>query len=83
MVAITDNGHGIPRDQVGHIFDAFHSSKGQGGTGLGLAAARKIVNELNGTIEVESAVGEGTTFRVILPVEFVQLADSGDTHGPR
>lgn len=81
IVSIADNGHGIPADQMGHIFDAFHSSKGQGGTGLGLAAAKKIVNELHGTIEVESNVGEGTTFSVSLPVEFVQLAGSDDTHG--
>lgn len=82
VILISDNGHGIPADQLGRIFDAFHSSKGHGGTGLGLAAAKKILAEMNGAIDVESAVGEGTTFRITLPVEFVQLAGSGDTHGP-
>ncbi len=81
VIRVTDNGHGIPEDQIAHIFDAFHSSKGHGGTGLGLAAAKKIVKELNGRIEVESRVGAGTTFRVVLPIEFVKLADADDTHG--
>lgn len=81
IVTILDNGHGIAADELSHIFDAFHSSKGQGGTGLGLAAAKKIVEEMQGRIDVESKVGEGTTFRVTLPVEFVQLSDSDDTHG--
>ncbi len=82
MLSIGDNGPGIPVDERARIFDAFHSSKGQGGTGLGLAAAKKIVTELNGTIEVESTVGEGTAFHVKLPAVHVRLADSDKTHGP-
>ena len=80
--SIGDNGPGIPPDERDRIFDAFHSSKGHGGTGLGLAAAKKIVSELNGVIEVESVVGEGTTFHVKLPAVHVRLADSDKTHGP-
>ncbi|MEK6798507.1 MAG: ATP-binding protein [Planctomycetota bacterium] len=83
IITITDNGPGIPRDQLGRIFDPFHSSKGHGGTGLGLAAARKIVSEHGGTIDVESTPGEGTTFRVTLPAVHVRLSDSDKTHGPR
>jgi len=82
-ISIQDNGPGIPPDQLGKIFDAFHSSKGHGGTGLGLAAAKKIVGELSGQIRVESTVGEGTTFRISLPAEHVRLADSDKTHGPQ
>lgn len=81
-VRVSDNGHGIEEKELAHIFDAFRSSKGHAGTGLGLAAARKIVKELNGEIQVESTVNEGTTFRVVLPIEFVRLADADDTHGP-
>lgn len=82
MFSIGDNGPGIPPEERDRIFDAFHSSKGHGGTGLGLAAAKKIVSELNGVIEVESVVGEGTTFHVMLPAVHVRLADSDKTHGP-
>jgi len=82
VLSIGDNGPGIPPEDRDRIFDAFQSSKGQGGTGLGLAAAKKIVAELNGVIEVESVVGEGTTFHVKLPAVHVRLADSDKTHGP-
>jgi signal transduction histidine kinase len=81
-LSIGDNGPGIPTEEKNRIFDAFHSSKGQAGTGLGLAAARKIVTELNGEIEVESAVGEGTIFHVRLPAVHVRLADADKTHAP-
>jgi signal transduction histidine kinase len=79
-VTVSDTGPGIPDDQIGSIFDPFHSSKGHGGTGLGLAAAKKIVSELNGQIRVETKVGEGTSFHITLPAEHVRLADSGRTH---
>ncbi len=82
LLSIGDNGPGIPPEERDRIFDAFHSSKGQGGTGLGLAAAKKIVTEMNGVIEVESTLGEGTTFNVKLPGVHIRLADSDKTHGP-
>lgn len=82
VLSIRDNGSGIAPEDRDRIFEVFHSSKGHGGTGLGLAAARKIVTELNGTIEVESAVGEGTMFRVHLPATHVRLDDSDKTYGP-
>ena len=82
ILTISDNGSGIPEEERGRIFDPFHSSKGQGGTGLGLAAARKIIAELDGKIEVTGAVGEGTTFHITLPAVHVRLADSDKTHGP-
>ena len=81
-LSIGDNGPGIAPDDLEHVFDAFHSTKGQGGTGLGLAAAKKIVTELEGQIDVETAPGEGTTFHVRLPTVHVRLADSDKTHGP-
>jgi len=82
VMSIQDNGPGIHDEDRGRIFDAFHSSKGHGGTGLGLAAAKKIVTELEGDIDVESAPGEGTTFHVKLRAVHVRLADSDKTHGP-
>ena len=82
VVSISDNGPGIAPEELDHVFEAFHSSKGHAGTGLGLAAAHKVVKELKGSIEVESKVGEGTTFHVRLPAIHIRLADSDDTHGP-
>jgi len=81
-LSIGDNGPGISSEAREHIFDAFQSSKGQSGTGLGLAAAKKIVTELGGEIEVESQPGEGTTFHIRLPAVHVRLADADKTHGP-
>lgn len=80
-LSIGDNGPGIPKEQRDRVFDAFHSSKGQGGTGLGLAAAKKIVSELGGEISIESKPDEGTTFNIKLPAVHVRLADSDKTHG--
>ncbi|MFQ5462428.1 MAG: ATP-binding protein [Phycisphaerae bacterium] len=81
-LSISDNGHGIADDDRESIFDAFHSTKGHAGTGLGLAAAKKIIKELQGRIEVRSQVGEGSVFEVTLRTTHKRLADSGKTHGP-
>jgi signal transduction histidine kinase len=67
VIAIADNGQGIAEDQLGVIFQAFHSTKGGGGTGLGLAVSRKIIEEHRGTLTVESHVGAGSTFTITLP----------------
>ncbi len=67
-IEITDTGGGIAPEVLPHIFDAFFSTKAVGvGTGLGLAICHRIVTALNGRIEAESTVGQGTTFRVVLP----------------
>lgn len=66
-IEIHDNGPGIPEDILQKIFDPFFSTKSQG-TGLGLATARAIVAEHDGTIEAASAPGQGTTFRITFPV---------------
>ena len=67
LLTVTDNGPGIPAEHVPRIFEAFHSTKGQGGTGLGLAVAKKLVEEHHGQITVKSSRGEGTTFEIRLP----------------
>ena len=69
MVEIKDNGRGIPPEVKNKIFQPFYTTKAPGkGTGLGLSISNKIIEEHIGKIEVESEVGEGTTFRIILPV---------------
>ena len=66
-VEISDTGSGIPPEVLPRIFDIFFTTKPIGvGTGLGLAICHRIVSALNGRIEVDSAPGSGTTFRVLL-----------------
>jgi two-component system NtrC family sensor kinase len=67
-VDIIDTGKGIPPEFLPHIFDPFFSTKGVGGTGLGLSVSYGIIKNHNGTIKVESTVGAGTTFTIELPV---------------
>lgn len=65
---VADNGVGIPPELRERIFEPFFTTKDpEKGTGLGLATVRRIVGELGGRIELESDVGQGTTFRVLLP----------------
>lgn len=67
-IAIRDTGVGIPREALPHIFEPFYSTKpGESGVGLGLTVVYGIVQHHGGTIDVDSAVGRGTTFRVRLP----------------
>lgn len=69
LVEIADSGSGISVENLRRIFDPGFTTKGVGvGTGLGLAISYRIVQEHRGRIEVDSAPGEGTTFRIILPV---------------
>jgi PAS domain S-box-containing protein len=66
--SVTDTGHGIPDDVCDHIFEPFFTTKGdQRGTGLGLAVVHGIVTQHGGEVEVISTVGNGATFRVLLP----------------
>lgn len=66
-VAVTDNGPGIPEDQLARIFNLFESTKGARGTGLGLAVSQKIMREHGGEITVESQLGEGSRFTLTWP----------------
>jgi K+-sensing histidine kinase KdpD len=81
-IEVVDNGAGIEQSMMQHLFQLFHSTKGNRGTGLGLAVAKKIVDEHEGSIAVRSTAGEGTTFTIHLPVVHENLADPSETHGP-
>ncbi|MBI5632618.1 MAG: HAMP domain-containing protein [Nitrospirae bacterium] len=67
-ITVKDSGKGIPPEYVSHIFDPFFSTKGEGGTGLGLSVSYGIIRNHHGDIRVESKVGVGTTFTIELPV---------------
>ena len=68
-VLVADRGVGIPAELLPKIFDPFFTTKDvDKGTGLGLAISHGIVERHRGRIEVESIVGSGTTFRVVLPL---------------
>jgi len=67
-IKIADTGQGIPKEDLSRIFEPFYTTKGQSGTGLGLAVIWGIIDNHNGTIDVESELGKGTTFIVHLPL---------------
>jgi two-component system NtrC family sensor kinase len=70
LLTVSDNGEGIPPENLAKIFDPFFTTKPDGkGVGLGLAVSFGIIEAHGGDIEVKSAVGEGTTFTVSLPLE--------------
>lgn len=68
-ISMADNGSGISREDIPHIFEPFFSTKGQKGTGLGLSVIWGIIDNHNGTINVESEPNRGTTFRIRIPVQ--------------
>jgi two-component system, sporulation sensor kinase E len=66
-VSVADTGGGIPQEQIARIFEPFYTTKKKG-SGLGLMIVQRIVRAHGGKIEVESHVGQGTTFRIWLPL---------------
>jgi CheY-like chemotaxis protein len=77
VVEIRDTGYGIPPENMSRIFDPFFSTKPIGsGSGLGLSICHGIVSALGGRIEVESELGRGSSFRVVLPPDRTEPAIS-------
>ena len=73
QLIVTDTGQGIPADEIAHIFNRFYRSErakniSGGGSGIGLAIVKGLVEAHNGTITVASVVDKGTTFTVMLPI---------------
>ncbi len=70
ITTVSDEGEGIPPENMSKIFDPFFTTKEEGkGTGLGLSISYRVMQDNGGLIEVESTVGEGTTFTLTLPVD--------------
>jgi signal transduction histidine kinase len=81
-LSVSDTGPGIPPEECERIFEKFRqvdssNTRAKGGTGLGLAIAREIVEMHGGRIWVESAMGQGSTFRMELPVRAAAAAGAG------
>lgn len=77
ILSVRDQGLGIPRSSIPHIFDRFYRvdkarSRAQGGTGLGLAISKEVVQALGGKIWVESTENRGSTFYISLPYEPIE-----------
>lgn len=66
-IKVADTGQGISKEHLPRLFEPFYTTKGQHGTGLGLAVTWRIIDNHNGTINVESEIGRGTTFTIHLP----------------
>ena len=70
LITIADSGSGIPPEDMSKLFDAFFqgdNAKGGRGNGLGLHLVRRLIDTLDGTVEVESKLAEGSTFRIRIP----------------
>jgi two-component system NtrC family sensor kinase len=83
VARVADTGCGIPEENLAKIFDPFFTTKESSGTGLGLSVSYGIINSHGGTIEVESAVGIGTTFTIKLPINPDVAHETGETRIPR
>jgi len=73
-ISVADQGQGIPENEISKIFKEFSKTSvkptgGEKSTGLGLAIVRRIIEAHNGTIDVDSTVGKGTTFTITLPIK--------------
>jgi len=81
-ISVSDNGPGIEPERQELVFEAFNSTKGQRGTGLGLPVTRKILTEHGGSVELDSAPGHGTTVIMTIPSDRRDI-DAGETQLPR
>ena len=74
-IKVTDTGIGISEEDIEHLFEPFFTRK-EKGTGLGLANVKRILEEHNGTVEIESTPSEGTTVSLWLPLRFSEASKS-------
>jgi signal transduction histidine kinase len=69
VIEVRDNGPGIPDEELPYVFESFHSGSLRGGTGIGLAIVKTIVEAHGGAVSAENLPGGGACFRLRLPVQ--------------
>ena len=69
VIEVRDNGPGIPDEELAFIFESFHSGSSRGGTGIGLAIVKAIVEAHGGAVSAENLPGGGASFRLRLPAQ--------------
>jgi signal transduction histidine kinase len=69
VIEVRDNGSGIPDEELAYIFESFRSGSSRGGTGIGLAIVKTIVEAHGGAVSAENLPGGGASFRLRLPVQ--------------
>ncbi|CAK8713793.1 histidine kinase [Candidatus Electronema halotolerans] len=79
-IEVSDTGKGIPPRQLEYIFDPFFTTKEEGGTGLGLWVSYGIIKNHGGDIRVQSAIDEGTTFTIMLPLNLDKCVRRSDSN---
>ena len=75
-ISVTDTGPGISTDDQSKVFDAYFSKR-KGGTGLGLAMTRRIAQEHGGRMELQSELGKGSSFAIVLPISAEMVRHRG------
>src|SRR5699024_2147437 len=84
VIAITDDGRGIAEENLPYVFERFYKQQSRSdepvGTGLGLAIVKQIIDNHQGGITVESAIGIGTTFFVSIPVQHLSDVKQQDSN---
>jgi len=83
VLVVSDSGIGIPNEAKAYIFESFRQVDGSvrrayGGTGLGLSIVQRLCKQMGGSIQVESAVGRGSTFTVRLPLQTKTQSDAAN-----
>ncbi len=76
-IKVKDDGRGMPREVLGNATEAFFTTKGRRGNGLGLAMVRSFVTDSGGTLEIDSTPGQGTEVRLVLPAEVETSSGDG------
>ena len=79
---VSDTGEGMDKETVSHVFELFYQAETEGrniGTGVGLALVKQIIDAVEGSITVESAVGQGTTFHIHVPIHHDSKRKMGST----
>jgi two-component system, OmpR family, sensor kinase len=83
VIEVRDNGSGIPDEELAYIFESFRSGSSRGGTGMGLAIVKTIVEAHGGTVSAENLPGGGASFRLRLPVQGRPPAAATEPDAPR